>query len=106
MLSDDDLTQAGVLAEYLDELQRERDFSNDLATDLEAVRLLLSEALALIESQGRLIARQSDQIREFISLVPTGEGRYRPTRLVDCPDVDVPPRMTLASDIRWSPDGR
>jgi len=105
MLSDDDLTQAGVLAEYLDELQRERDFSNDLATDLESVRLVLSEALALIQRQTLRIERQSDRIRELMGLVQTGEGWHPAVRLVDQPDGDVSPRMTLASDIRWAPRG-
>ncbi len=101
---EDDAAEGAALltADLLIALDVERALTTDLATDLESLKLLLSEALAVVQRQQRLIARLTDQIRLRLNMEPTGEGQTRPSRLVDCPDIAVPDVMVRVHELRWT----
>jgi hypothetical protein len=102
-MDDDAATGAALLtAELLIALEVERALTTDLATDLESITGLLSEALAMVARQQRLIARLTDQIRRRLDMDETGEGHIRPIRLVDCPDIAVPDQMVRVHELRWT----
>lgn len=102
-MADPDLDRALLIADLLEELDEQRQLTGELTIDLDAVRLLLSEALALIQRQTTRIARQSDQIRQLMGLVQSGSGWHPPIRLVDVEDIQIPEGMVRVSEIRWAP---
>lgn len=103
-MADPDIDRALLIADLIEELDEQRDLTTEVTIDLDAVRMLLSETLALVQRQTIRIARQADQIRRLMGLIETGEGWHPPIKLVDVEDVEIPPQMTRASEIRW--DGR
>lgn len=100
---DPDIDRALLIADLLEELDEQRQLTTELAVDLDAVRMLLSEALAVVQRQTTRIARQSNQIRQLMGLVQTGAGWHPPIRLVDTPDVSIPEGMVRVNEIRWTP---
>lgn len=106
-MADQDIDRALLIADLLEELDAQRALSNELAIDLDAVRLLLSETLTMVHSQSVRVARQADQIRQLMGLVQIGAGWHPPIRLVDVEDIAIPEGMPRVSEIRWTPsDGR
>lgn len=102
MADDPDIDGALLIADLLEELDEQRSITTELATDLDAVRLLLSEALSLIQRQTTRIARQADQIRQLMGLLQTGAGWHPPIRLADTPDMVIPEGMVRVNELRWT----